>query len=312
MAKTPSDAEETKTVKGNFTPRGSTSRDRAFLTVISGPNVGRMYRIDIEKRYVLGRSSKADIRLDGEGVSRQHCRVQLEKDKLQIIDLQSRNGVYFQGNRVDQLEINEGEKIALGSDTVLRFAYHDELDEEFQQKMLESALQDPLTSAFNKRYFQEQFSKEFGFAIRHKSILSVLILDVDNFKQVNDTYGHLAGDHTLRTLVDHIRSSVRNEDVLARYGGDEFVIIVRSTPAEGLRILAERLREEIHNLEIYHDDKRIAITTSIGVATLSKKEFEAPSDMLEAADQALYEAKENGRDQVAYFNAERTTRETLS
>ena len=277
--------------------RDAGNRDKAYLIVIAGSNVGEMHKIPEEMS--LGRSASADIRLTDDGISRIHCRVVRRDGKLLVEDLESRNGTYCNGQRIQGSQaLADGDKIQVGRTTILKFTYHDRLEESFQQQMFDSALRDPLTQAYNKRYFFDRLDSELRFALRHRSPLALLLFDLDKFKRLNDTYGHPAGDKALVTFANHIRGSIRNEDVFARYGGEEFVIITRGITREGSRQFAERLREEISQLEIVHDDKKFGFTTSIGIATLPENSVSSADAMVEAADRALYRAKEGGRNCV--------------
>src|SRR5690606_11394820 len=124
-----------------------------------------------------------------------------------------RNGTFCNGQRTARHALTDGDKIQLGRSTMLRFTYVDEHDESLQRQMFDSALRDGLTRAFNKRYFTERMRAEFHFAKRHDVPLSLLLLDLDHFKQVNDRHGHVAGDFVLTEFADSVQSRVRNEDV---------------------------------------------------------------------------------------------------
>src|SRR3954462_7350081 len=205
-------------------------RDRAYLVVLAGSRVGEMYRIDTEKT-VIGRGQKAQIRLLDDGISREHALLLQEKDRVVLQDLGSTNGTYCNGLKVDKKELADGDKILVGSTTILKFTYHDNLDEIFQKQMYESALRDGLTKAFNKRYFTDRLESEFTFSTRHMTPLTLVLFDIDHFKSVNDTFGHPAGDHVLTELSNMMAASLRAEDIFARYGGEEFAIVCRGSDA---------------------------------------------------------------------------------
>src|SRR5262249_14489248 len=157
-----------------------------------------------------------EVRLIDDGISRKHARVNQEGARVTIEDLQSSNGTYVNGEPVTVSELHDGDKIRLGSTTVLKFSYHDHLDESFQQQMYDAALRDPLTRAFNKKYFIDRLETELAYARRHRQPVSLVMIDVDFFKRVNDTYGHIAGDYVLTRLSRIAVSAVRTEDVFAR------------------------------------------------------------------------------------------------
>ncbi len=170
---------------------------------------------------------------------------------------------------------------------------------ERQQKKLETLAQtDALTGLNNHRHFMDQLAHEVQRAIRYKSPLSVMILDLDDFKRVNDTYGHLVGDRVLITLAGLIRQHVRSTDITARYGGDEFCVALPNTTARGARALAKKIREGIVEYEFLSDaDTPFHITCSIGLAQFHK-DMKNSMVILKFADQALYRAKSGGRNQV--------------
>jgi two-component system cell cycle response regulator len=271
--------------------------DRAYLIVIAGSNVGEMHKIETDNT-ILGRSIDASIRLTDDGISRHHCRIREEDGALFVEDLGSRNGLFCNGVKVTHHELQDGDKIQLGKTTILKFSYQDDLEENFQKKMLESALTDGLTGAYNKRYFMERLDSEVKFSLRHKVSLGLMIMDLDKFKLVNDTYGHLAGDAVLTRFAELMHHSIRNEDVFARYGGEEFAIITRAIPRPDVYRFADRLRQETSELVIMAEGVHIPITVSIGLATLPEDEATGPTDLIKIADTMLYEAKRGGRNRV--------------
>lgn len=275
----------------------SGDRDKAYLIVIAGSNVGEMHKIEADTT-VLGRSIDANIRLTDDGISRHHCRIRMEDGRLFVEDLGSRNGLFCNGARASHHELQDGDKIQLGKTTILKFSYQDDLEENFQKQMLESALTDGLTGAYNKRYFMERLDSEVKFSLRHKVSLGLMIMDLDKFKLVNDTYGHLAGDTVLVKFAELMHESIRNEDVFARYGGEEFAIITRAIPRPDVFRFADRLRQETSELQIVSEGIHIPVTVSIGLATLPEDQATGPMDLIKIADSMLYEAKRSGRNRV--------------
>ena len=273
-------------------------QQQAYLIVISGPHVGTMFKID-EPQVTVGRSSKADLYVNDVGISRQHAQLICYGEDVFIEDLQSANGTFLNGNHVDRRQqLKDGDKITLGSTTILKFTYHDELDETFQKEMFDAALRDGLTGAYNKNYLLNHLNTELSFALRHKTPLSVIMFDVDKFKPVNDTYGHLAGDAILKRLAELSISTLRTDDIFARYGGEEFTIVSRGTASHEAAIIAERLRTIVERTDFIYDGTRIPITISLGVAALPEVQAETPEDLIGQADKALYDAKNSGRNKV--------------
>ncbi|MCP4445934.1 MAG: diguanylate cyclase [Myxococcales bacterium] len=273
------------------------ARDRAYLIVIAGSNVGEMHKLD-HKLTILGRSVDSNIRLIDDGISRHHCRVRVEAEQVMVEDLASRNGTFCNGERFSHHVLQDGDKLQLGQTTILKFSYHDHLEESFQKQMLESALRDGLTGTYNKRYFLDRLGSEIKFAVRHKDNLAIILMDLDKFKLVNDTYGHLAGDKVLTRFAQMVQHSIRNEDVFARYGGEEFAIITRSISRADVYHFADRLRQEASELTIEFDGARIPITVSMGIATIPEDSAEPPEQLIKSADDMLYEAKRGGRNRI--------------
>jgi len=165
------------------------------------------------------------------------------------------------------------------------------------RRLAESNNRDGLTGVFNRRYLEESLDYEFTRARRYGHPLSVLLLDLDHFKRINDTHGHLAGDEVLRQAARRIASAVRNVDVVGRYGGEEFLVILPETDCDGAHVVAERIRTLIATQPVVYGETAIDISTSIGLATL-EAHMAAYTDLVERADTALYQAKRNGRNQV--------------
>ncbi|MEM1348239.1 MAG: GGDEF domain-containing protein [Myxococcota bacterium] len=272
---------------------------QAYLIVLSGPEVGHMHKIE-EPSLVLGRQAGVGMRINDAGVSRQHARlVRDSSGGIFIEDLGSVNGTFLNGDPLERpLQLRDGDKITLGSTTILKFTYHDRLDENFQKKMFDAAVRDSLTGAFNKRYFIDHLATEFAYAQRHHSQLALIMFDVDHFKRINDTYGHLAGDEVLVRLGAMALNSVRSEDLFARYGGEEFVILARGITMHQAAHLGERLRRFVERTEFEYGNSAMPVTISVGVAGIPALPLEAAQEIIEAADTALYAAKRNGRNRV--------------
>ncbi|NPA65924.1 MAG: diguanylate cyclase [Epsilonproteobacteria bacterium] len=171
--------------------------------------------------------------------------------------------------------------------------------EEETQILQEIAYKDPLTGALNRRKFEEIVRVEFKRAKRYSIKLSFLMMDIDHFKSINDTYGHAVGDEVLKYFVSTYLSMARELDILARIGGEEFVVVLPETDGEGAFAVAERFRKRIEKSCVIVDDKKICFTVSIGIATFDvTKKDQTPETLLEEADKALYEAKKTGRNKT--------------
>jgi two-component system, cell cycle response regulator len=280
-------------------------RNLAYLVVLAGVSAGEMFKLQLDKT-VCGRGPKCAVRLNDEGVSREHCQLVRDGEKIILEDLGSTNGTFCNGIRVDRRELADGDKIMVGSTTILKFTYHDYLDEVFQRQMYESALRDGLTKVFNKKYFTDYLEKEFAYAARHGSPLALIFLDIDYFKRINDTHGHPAGDFVLSELSQLMATLVRTEDVLARFGGEEFTVLCRGTDLEGARIVADRLRRTVEAHTFSFGAKTIPVTISLGIAAIPDTAIVDHAQFLAASDKALYEAKRTGRNRVCLHGTETT------
>ncbi|HVZ89316.1 MAG TPA: GGDEF domain-containing protein [Polyangia bacterium] len=276
---------------------GGVKRDRAYLVVLAGASLGEMYKIEHDKT-VIGRGQKAQIRLLDDGISREHAQVVIEGNRVLLEDLGSTNGTFCNGLKVDRKELADGDKILVGSTTILKFTYHDNLDEIFQKQMYESALRDGLTKAFNKKYFTDRLESELTFALRHSSPLVLVMFDIDHFKKVNDTYGHQAGDRVLSDISTLLSGALRAEDVFARYGGEEFAIICRGTDVAQAQIVGERMRKAVEKHRFVHEGALIPVTISVGIAGLPDAAVKDAADLVSLADKALYQSKHGGRNRV--------------
>lgn len=283
--------------------RESQQSVQAYLIVLSGPEVGRMCKVETDQ-VTLGRSQDNGMRINDVGISRRHVRVVREGASIFIEDMGSANGTFLNGERLARrMQLRDGDKITLGSTTILKFTYHDKLDESFQKQMFDAALRDSLTGAYNKKYFLDHLESEFAFAARHASSLSLVMFDADHFKRVNDGYGHLAGDSVLIKLAQLANTSVRSEDLFARYGGEEFAIICRGVTMGQAAHLGERLRSLVASTSFEHNGSVMPVTISVGVAGFPEIPVGTAADLIEAADTALYAAKNAGRNRVMLATA---------
>lgn len=280
-------------------PEGVRSKQSAFaLHVVKGPRTAEILTIE-QPQVVLGRGIEADLRIDDPSLSRMHARFERQGESLLVTDLASRNGTFVEGQRLhDAHRLKSGELITLGS-VVLRFARHDLEELQQTRALYEAAVRDRLTGLHNRGYFDDRIAAEYAYLRRHGGYLAVMLLDLDHFKQVNDTYGHAGGDDVLRATAQAVCESLRTEDVAARFGGEEFVVLARGTDVAGAQILAERLRTRIGETEIASLGRTLKVTTSVGIAVLGKElTYRSPAELLAGADAALYESKRAGRNRV--------------
>jgi diguanylate cyclase (GGDEF)-like protein len=273
--------------------------DRALLTVLTGLNAGQVFTLDSDET-TIGRGREAQIRVEDVGISRTHSRILRTMDgKFHLEDLSSTNGTFVGGRRIERSELQTGDRLQIGPNVVLRFAILDEAEEQLAHQLYEASTKDALTKAYNRKYFIERLAAEIAYAQRHLSPLSVVLFDLDHFKKVNDTYGHLAGDVVLRVVAAQVQRTIRTEDVLARYGGEEFVLLVRGIPHHNVAHFGERVRKAVDRLTVPWETYQLKATISVGVASISELDANATGEiLLHRADERLYRAKSAGRNRV--------------
>jgi two-component system, cell cycle response regulator len=276
---------------------------KAYLIVIRGRSVGRMVELTGPSS-VIGRSTECDLPVDDEAVSRQHARVDREGSEYVLHDLGSTNGLFVDNARVTRHVLRDGNRVQLGSSTIVKFCYQDELEESFQRQLYESATRDALVGTYNRQYFLDALEAEFSLCFRNGIPLSLLMIDIDHFKLVNDRFGHLTGDQALKQVAAEIQRQLRTEDILARYGGEEFSVMLRHAGPKEANAVAERVRKAIEALTIEHDEERFQVTLSVGIGTFKERNHLNAEALLRTADRYLYEAKRQGRNRtVSVLNA---------
>jgi diguanylate cyclase (GGDEF)-like protein len=273
-----------------------------LLVVLTGPDLGAVHPLAPDRTLLIGRRDDADIPIRDDGVSRRHATIAVRGDEVLLTDLGSANGTFVDGVRIREAPLSDGARVSIGGATVLKFAWTDELEVRWQLRLAEGAQQDPLTGLYNRRHFDERLGAELSAALRHGRALSLILVDIDHFKAVNDAHGHLAGDEALRACAGVLRETVRKEDVLARYGGEEFVVLARETALAGARALGERLRSGVERTPCSFQALTLRLTVSVGVAAVETPgEYvagESERAALAQADRALYLAKDAGRNRV--------------
>lgn len=274
----------------------STARAHASLVLVYGPQTGR--KIDlVGEPVVVGRDLECNFVIDDEGVSRRHCRFLGVAGEWLVEDLRSTNGTLVAGQRVQRHVLADGDLVQTGR-SILKFLSTTNIEAAWYEEIYRSVIFDGLTQIHNRRYFEEFAERELARARRHQRPLSLLLFDIDHFKNVNDTFGHLAGDAALRGLAERLSGRVRREELFARLHGDEFAVVLPETgPVEALRF-AEMLRDRVAEAPFSYNTRRLPVTISVGVGTVSAG-TETLAGLMAAADAALYRAKHAGRNTVS-------------
>lgn len=279
-------------------PTPPTAVDRPLLLRMDGIHAGSVIALE-RLPFTIGRHPTNMLRIDEESISRFHARITREGESFIVEDLGSRNGTFVAGARVRRQAIEDGAALTLGAQVSFRFSLTDSRQELLLRRLYESSTRDALTGAYNRSHFDERLRSELAFAVRHRTEMSLVLLDIDHFKQVNDTYGHQAGDVVLRELATLAQRSLRTEDVFARFGGEEFGVILRGIHLQGARRLAERLRIALERTVIDTGESQIQVTLSAGCAAVScTGAARSSEELVKIADRRLYAAKAAGRNRV--------------
>ena len=261
---------------------------------------------------IIGRALEADVRLNDSRASRLHARITSERDpetagtSYRITDLGSTNGTLVNGGPITEVFLNDGDKIEIG-EHLFRFDMLDEIDREFQHQIHRLLAHDELTGLLTSKSFFSELRRESARAQAESRPFCVLMMDLDHFKEVNDTYGHLVGSKTLEETGHVIKEALRAGDVASRFGGEEFAaFLLDANYAQGL-VAAERVRVALAQHEFsasrmdspgIHTTHRITI--SIGVAAFPDDATD-PIQLVELADSALYRAKRSGRNRICAY-----------
>lgn len=272
-------------------------RDRGVLVRIDGESSGEVVSLP-RSPMLVGRSSAVQVHIAEVSVSREHARILYEEGVYCVEDLGSLNGTEVNGRRVTRARLHDGTLLQVGQRARFRFQLMDAAQEEVLRRLYDSSMRDPLTGVDNRRSLDGRLVSEIAFARRHKRPLSVVLLDIDFFKRINDRHGHPAGDEVLRTVAATVKSKLRTEDVFARYGGEEFVALLRDTALREAIHVAERVRECIATTVIRLGEDSLLVTVSAGCSSLACCTGTSPEELIGVADRRLYQAKRAGRNRV--------------
>jgi diguanylate cyclase (GGDEF)-like protein len=263
-----------------------------------GPDIGRRIPL-VNPQYIVGRDTDAGFVVSRSSVSRQHARLFRDDEGNWFVeDLNSTNGTFVNEVRLTRSQqLTDSDQVRFG-DAIYKFLSGSNIESAYHEAIHNMAIQDGMTGIHNKRFFMEFLEREIAVASRHGHPLTLVMFDVDHFKKVNDTHGHLAGDAVLKDLSQRIRPRIRREDLFARYGGEEFACVLPSTALAGGIVFAEHLRTLIEEKPCQFDGTSIAFTISVGVTTLHRETGVDPLGLIKRADENLYAAKRGGRNRV--------------
>jgi diguanylate cyclase (GGDEF)-like protein len=263
--------------------------------VLQGQRLGQ--RIDIgEQAVTLGRAPECDFQILERSVSRQHARIWKEPSGYRIKDLDSTNKTLLNDQPIIEAELKDGDHISIGG-CVLKFMERSSVEARYHDEIYQLATMDPLTGLYNRRHFLELLERELARSASHRRALSLLIIDLDHFKSINDRYGHPAGDIVLKQVAASLQALARGETLVARIGGEEFAAMLPEQDVAEASAFAQRLCTAIAALDLGEQAGARRVTVSIGVAGWGV-DTATVAELLRAADAELYRAKQGGRNRV--------------
>jgi len=268
---------------------------RECLVVLYGGSIGRKYELAAGQT-MLGRDPLATIFLDVDSVSRSHARIEVKGPETVVMDLGSTNGTFVNDVQVQRSPLRSGDLLKLG-DVIFKFLAGQNVEAAYHEEIYRMTIRDGLTHVANVRYLNEFLEREVARSRRHGRELALILFDIDHFKRINDSLGHLTGDYVLRELARLIDGRVRRDELFARYGGEEFCLVLPETTHEGAFSYAEIVRRTVEEHRFFFDGHHVPVTVSVGVATFTP-EMSKALDLVKAADEALYRAKRGGRNRV--------------
>jgi diguanylate cyclase (GGDEF)-like protein len=274
----------------------ASSTDRACLVVIYGPELGKRAALG-QGTFDIGRSSRSDLPIDQESISRNHARIVWDGQRHVVEDLGSTNGTFVNDQNVKRQALRDGDQVKLGR-SILKYMSGENIEANYHEEIYRLMTMDALTQTHNRRYFNEALEREYNRSMRYRRALSLLLFDIDHFKQINDTYGHVAGDSVLRQLALVVKPRLRQQDVLARVGGEEFAVLLPEVDITGARIAAEKVRKLVESARFLVDNKEFGCTVSIGITSFDAR-ITSAGMLYELADKHLYAAKGAGRNRIS-------------
>lgn len=281
---------------------GTTPALEANIILIAHPEdqrLGTRYRLTPGAALDIGRSPELTVSLpEVPAISRHHARLHHRGMEVVIEDLGSTNGTHVNGERIDHTAVlHSGDRFQVAS-VHFKFLHEKDVEHAYYEAIYNLVTHDGLTDIFNKRKYDEEVEREFARARRHQRPLSLVLLDLDHFKEVNDRHGHLCGDFVLKKFTSVVRELLRPEQTFARVGGDEFVVLSPEMQAADARQLAEKVCRRVAATEILCAGVALRVTCSCGIAELTA-EMKQPEDLYSATDRALYRSKLGGRNRAS-------------
>ena len=273
----------------------------AYVVVLAGDRMGETFRI-APGQTAIGRGIQSGVRINDDGISRVHAYVDSDGRQYVLRDAGSTNGTYANGAQVESHTLSDGDKIQIGSTSVLQFTFDEDVRAPADDNLYGEASKDRLTGLFNRAYFENRLESDVAFALRHGKALAVISFNLDNFRQVNDAHGVAVGDTILRDVANRVRGTIRGEDIFARVGGEDFVVICRDVDATRAANAAQRIRGLIGDKPFSIGGEGLAVTISLGVADLGMLPSPSGEALYIASERALASAKTQGRNLACVYD----------
>jgi diguanylate cyclase (GGDEF)-like protein len=263
----------------------------------AGEKMGQRHMLG-DTPIVIGRSDSNDVAIQDIGVSRKHARIEPSADGIYVTDLVSTNGTYINDRLVKGTEvIRDGDYLRIGN-TIFRFLAGGNMESAYNEEIYRLTIRDALTHLHNRRYLVEFLDRELIRTVRHARPMAFLLFDLDRFKTINERFGQLAGDSALRELAGIVGNMLRAEDLLTRYDGEEFGVVLVETAPSAAQAFAERLRETIERHTFHFEKQTFNLTVSVGAVSLPDSSISSTKEVLQVAERRLREAKNAGRNRV--------------
>lgn len=305
-----SDTDHDLTIEiSNTVPARQTPASTAYLVHIypPGPSLGARYVLT-GAPMVLGRDPDCDLCINDPSVSRRHAVFQPDGEGYAVLDLNSTNGTSVNKVPVSQCRLKDGDDLRVGN-CIYRFLASSNVEAQYHEEIYRLSTSDALTHIPNRRYLLQFLERELLRSARYHRPLALVLFDIDNFKAVNDRLGHLGGDFTLKELAANVQQVLRKEGIFARFGGEEFALVLPEATLDAARQVAERIRAHVERHPFQYAGQVFTITVSLGVAATDGTELLTSDEFLHLADEQLYEAKRQGRNRVVPAESADTVKE---
>ncbi len=267
-----------------------------YLRIIYPESQCKCYELQ-DKPLTIGRGNDADIKLNDDLISRNHCKVSILNDQLIVEDLGSTNGTLIDGKTISCQVLKFDERLQVGP-YVMKIEHKDPHEVQFEKNLFTAATTDGLTGLLNRRCFNERSLQQLENCSSEQQQFSLVMLDIDHFKQINDCYGHPAGDKVIKSIAGMLNNNKRCNDLIGRYGGEEFIMMLPQTCSKEAAAFCERIRSNIENLSIRYEEHHIRVTVSIGIISLTSSTEKNMETLIEMSDHCLYQAKNQGRNRI--------------